>query len=718
MIKPATGWIFAFLAMMLGASPAMALNSYFNGADGFLAVYPASQSGRNASCNTCHVQGAGTDLNGYGKDWAMQHNAGASIRAAFLAIEGLNSDNDPTGSSNIVEINANAQPGWTPGPNNTRYDLFSLAVSATNQNPPAITGNVLDPAAATNRPPVLSPIGARSVNEGQALAFTATATDPDGNALTFSAGNLPTGASFSPAGAFSWTPTFAQAGNYNVTFTVTDNGSPAASDFEIVTITVGNVNRPPVLGAINPSQSASSGQPFSLIVSASDPDGDTVRFTGSNLPTGAVLTDNLNGTATLAWTPTPAQTGAFPNVTIAVTDNGSPAQTATAQFTITVVAGNRPPVLAPIGAKTVAVSQALAFTATATDPDGNALTFSAGNLPAGATLSPAGAFSWTPTASQTGSFSVTITVTDNGTPPQSDSETISITVGNANRPPVLSPIGAKSVNEGQALSFTASASDPDGNALTFSSSSLPLGATFTPAGVFSWTPSFTQGGNYSVGIQVSDGALTASEVITITVGNVNRPPVLSPNPIGNRTVTVGQSLTIAITASDPDGDTLAFANANLPAGATLTANGPGAATFSWTPTAAQVGSFPNVTVSVSDGSLSDAEIFTITVQSATPPPSGSVSIKEAQWDDGRLKIEGKASAGATVTIVDAVTGLSLGTAVANAKGEWSARLRLGSAPCRVLAKAGSASSAVVSVKNAPRSCTAGNDDDDDDDEDD
>ncbi len=39
-------------------------------------------------------------------------------------------------------------------------------------------------------------------------------------------------------------------GNYNVTFTVTDDGTPAESDSEVVTISVGNVNRPPVLGAI------------------------------------------------------------------------------------------------------------------------------------------------------------------------------------------------------------------------------------------------------------------------------------------------------------------------------------------------------------------------------------------------------------------------------------------------------------------------------------
>lgn len=138
--------------------------------------------------------------------------------------------------TNLQEITANAQPGWTAGANNTTYSRSTLAVLVNNASPPTtITGN-LDPPAAGNRPPVLASIGAKSANEGQALTFKATATDPHPNtALTFSAGNLPTGATLNATtGDFSWTPTFSQAGNYDVTITVTDNGSPAASDFAVV----------------------------------------------------------------------------------------------------------------------------------------------------------------------------------------------------------------------------------------------------------------------------------------------------------------------------------------------------------------------------------------------------------------------------------------------------------------------------------------------------
>ena len=85
--------------------------------------------------------------------------------------------------------------------------------------------------------------------------------------------------------------------------------------------------------------------------------------------------------------------------------------------------------------------------------------------------------------------------------------------------PVLSTIGDKSVDEGSLLEFTISAYDPDGDTLTYSASNLPSGASFDASSrTFSWTPTYTQAGTYTnVHFEVSDGHLTDSEDITITV---------------------------------------------------------------------------------------------------------------------------------------------------------------------------------------------------------
>jgi hypothetical protein len=104
-----------------------------------------------------------------------------------------------------------------------------------------------------------------------------------------------------------------------------------------------------------------------------------------------------------------------------------------------------------------------------------------------------------------------------------------------NRAPALEPVGDKSTDEGNLLQFAVSASDPDGDPLTYSISNLPEGANFAGQS-FSWTPDYHQAGVYEgVHFQVSDGELTDLQDITIVVNNVNLIPTavidsINPNP--------------------------------------------------------------------------------------------------------------------------------------------------------------------------------------------
>jgi PKD repeat protein len=189
-------------------------------------------------------------------------------------------------------------------------------------------------------------------------------------------------------------------------------------------------------------------------------------------------------------------------------------------------------VLGAIGNKIVDENVALTFTVAATDDDGTVLTYSTSVLPTGATFSAATrTFSWTPTFAQAGDYSVTFTVSDGTT---SDTEAITIKVTDANRAPVLGAIGNKTVNENVALTFAVTASDADLNVLTYSTSTLPTGATFNAATrTFSWTPTFTQAGEYLVTFTVSDGTASDSEAITIHVTDTPQGPL----PAGTGTFT-------------------------------------------------------------------------------------------------------------------------------------------------------------------------------------
>src|SRR5262249_10864463 len=166
-------------------------------------------------------------------------------------------------------------------------------------------------------------------------------------------------------------------------------------------------------------------------------------------------------TGVFSWTPTESQGGSAYNVTVVVTDNGTPALSDSKTFSITVNEVNSAPVLAAISNKTVNEGSLLTFTASATQTDTppNTLTYTLpSGHPAGApTNSSPGTTRFRSTESQGGSaYNVTVVVTDNGTPALSDSKTFSITVNEVNSAPVLAAISNKTVNEGSLLTFTAS----------------------------------------------------------------------------------------------------------------------------------------------------------------------------------------------------------------------------------------------------------------------
>ena len=188
-----------------------------------------------------------------------------------------------------------------------------------------------------------------------------------------------------------------------------------------------------------------------------------------------------------------------------------------------------------------------------------------------------------------------VVVKDNATPAASDRHTVTITVREVDAAPSLDAIADQSVAEGSALSFQAVAHDGDlpAKTLTFSLSGAPAGASIdTHSGVFNWTPSEQQGpASYNFSVIVTDDAaqpLTASQLVHVTVNEVNTPPELAF--IGDRTVDQGSTLTFTATASDADlpANLLAFSLRNAPDGSSISAS---AGVFNWTPSASQAGSY-------------------------------------------------------------------------------------------------------------------------------
>jgi hypothetical protein len=175
----------------------------------------------------------------------------------------------------------------------------------------------------------------------------------------------------------------------------------------------------------------------------------------------------------------------------------------------------------------------------------------------------------------------------------------------ANLAPSISGSPTTSMYTYTSYNFRPTASDPEGSTLKFSILNKPSWAAFSVnSGALMGYPK-SPGSWSNIQIRVSDGVnvrtlpaftLTATVRGSTTPTPTNRAPTISGSPISS--VSAGSAYSFRPTASDADGNTLAFSIANRPAWATFnTTNGQ----LSGSPSASQVGSYGNITISVSDG---------------------------------------------------------------------------------------------------------------------
>ena len=416
----------------------------------------------------------------------------------------------------------------------------SFQVAVANQ-PPAPVGRIRDETVA--------------VGEAVTVRLSSYFEDPDGDALRYTARSSTSGVVQTSVAGSILTVTGVAKGTTDVTVTARDPEDQSATQTFEVTVP----NRPAMPVGTIPAQSVETGGTTAIDASRYfiDPDGDALTFTASSSNTSVAGVSVSGSTVTI----TAVATGSARITILARDPDGLPA---IQRASVTVEQANRAPqpvstipaqALNPGG--TAAINAALYFT----DPDGDALAYSATSSNTSvAGVSVSGSIV-TITAVANGSATITITARDPGG--LSATQRANVTVEQANRAPrPVGAIPAQTLNPGGTVAINASQyfTDPDGDALTYTATSSNTSAASVLVSGSTVTITAVATGSATITVTARDpGGLTATQRASVTVEQANRPP----QPMGSipaQTLSTGG--TVAINAAqyftDPDGDALAY----------------------------------------------------------------------------------------------------------------------------------------------------------------
>jgi hypothetical protein len=320
----------------------------------------------------------------------------------------------------------------------------------------------------------------------------------------------------------------------------------------------------------------------------------------------------------ITWIPSATQAGSH-TVTVRVSDGRGGIRSQS--FTLEIAdAINTAPVITSTTPKTVITESAVySYDAQATDGDNDSLTYSLLESPTGMTMDPVtGLINWVPAHEQIGVHEVTVQVQDGRG--GSDTQTFTLIVEEINFPPQITSSPVLNGEEGVPYYYDVAASDANvGSVLSFALTAKPEGMTIdSETGLITWTPLATQGGSYTVTIQVSDSRGGAnSQGFTLDIADtINVAPVITSST-PTTVITEGEAYTYDVEATDGDNDTLTYLLGAAPSGMTVDST---TGLVSWTPAHEQTGDH-QVAIQVEDGrGGTDSQSFTLTVEEINFPP--------------------------------------------------------------------------------------------------
>ena len=485
-----------------------------------------------------------------------------------------------------------------------------------------------------NQPPLISQILAPATPYvNTPLSFSVSATDPENRPLTY---EWDFGSGFVAGGA-TVSRTFSSPGTVTFRVRVTDEkGATATSAPQTITVQ----NRAPTVSGIAFSPSpVLEGGVVTMTGSGSDPDGDS-PLTYCWTIIGATSSPGcIEGNAS-----TSRSVGNYGTVTVQLVIK-DPHGAASAPFEAQLVVQNVPPVIAPApGPITASMAGVLSWSGSFTDPGLNTWTGTVNYGDGSGTVAlPLSGKTFTLSHSYApGTYTVTVTISDGK---DSDTQTFQVIVPNPNSPPTISNITMSPAApvEGQTVTFTGVATDPEGDVLTYCwTFSHQSGESCQPAGTATISRSYANSGPYSVSLTVKDAEFSSAAFPrSFTVGNV------APTAVFNSPSGLVQSASFSLSLTNPyDPSPLDLANLQYAfdcgSGTFSALSGNSSASCS-----AQFSGSRTVRGKVSDGE--DETIYTATVVTAIGTGTGTF---EVQPQAIRLNDRGSGTLTAQVTSAD------------------------------------------------------------------
>ena len=440
-----------------------------------------------------------------------------------------------------------------------------------------------------NLPPQITNQIPTRIPSGKYFSHQVEAVDPEGQKISYSLASQASGMTMNSNGLISWGNP--QPGRYPITVVVAD--PHGAKDQQSVVIAVSGkpsfISTPIINGTIN--------QPYTYFAQAKDSGGGTITYNLSQAPQGMTINTQ---TGEINWQPSQES---VENITVeAMNEDGS---IVTQSYKLTISAQkNRTPTITSKPKTYIAENTQYSYQATATDPDGDNLTWSLIKARDGIKIdSKTGLVSWTKTA--IGSYPIVIGVSDQRGGVATQEYTLRVGLEANQAPQILSVPNTKS-SLGAPYQYQLIAVDPDEDPLTYKITKAPNGATVSNTGLFTWnTPVL---GQHDIELTVTDGLATVTQNYTLVITQesvTNQPPLLTSTP--ETSTVVNELYHYQLVATDPDGDVLHYQIKEAPAGATIDANG----LFSWK--ARAVGSY-TIKLAISDGHYEVEQNYTLVVR--------------------------------------------------------------------------------------------------------